>query len=100
MEIFNPKPSFYSVEKSDAEMQSSTVTYNESSIQYNSLIMYGGSDRRQSMAPIFSFIDSIVPNMDIVRTPTTSSGTVTLAAGQSMGLLLALTYPTTTSYTT
>ena len=82
-------PSFDSIEKTDSTFQASTVTYNESSVQYNSSsTQYGGQDNFSGAAP----------SMVLVTTPSTRPGTVTLAAGQPMGLLLALTYPTTTEY--
>ena len=99
MDVLDTKPQFQSVARTRAVFQDSTITYNEAGITYNEpLIAYGGADAVQHIGPNLQLAWNPVPQMQIVRTPTTVAGTVTLYAGMPMGLLLALTYPTTTTY--
>jgi len=97
--VINITPVFDSIEKSNATFQTNTFAYNDGTIAYNSSLPYGGRDTVQSVAYIFGVAETI-PHLLFVEEATTFSlpGTVTLQAGQSMGLLLAITYPTTTSY--
>ena len=57
------KPSM-SVERSLAQFQDSTLTYNESGITYNQAsITYGGSDQVQSLGKTPSFVIQNKPNV-------------------------------------
>lgn len=63
--------------------------------------LWGGFDPRQILGPTLA-IDTKRPTLRDIgyTTVANTSGTVTLYAGMPMGLLMALTYDTTTSYTT
>ena len=85
------------VGQSDASLSEQNITYNQSGISYNEgTVMYGGLAGQTDKPPIMQLFTHQKPNIifsDFSGT-TSSGGTVILYAGMSMGLLLALTYPT------
>lgn len=62
MNIFDPVPSFESIERTQAVFQESTVTYNQAGLTYNDISsVYGGSDSKQSPGPSMDMITNSIP---------------------------------------
>ena len=114
------KPKLDYIERSQSTFGTTSITYNDTVTQYSSSSdIYAGSDRIQGAAPMLQVINEeksklltegvgeLVPSLKRIRDEKPSLrvvddasmvGTVTLYAGMPMGLLLTVTYPTTTSY--
>lgn len=84
------------VGQSEASLSEQNITYNHSGISYNEgTVMYGGLAGQTDAPPIMQLFTQQKPNIIFSDfSGTTTGGTVILYAGMSMGLLLALTYPT------
>lgn len=97
MDVKDVKPSFTSVARTEAVFQDSVITYNEPGYTYNEVGgVYGGADNVQQIGPNIQLAWNPVPQMDVVRTPTTNPTPVTrtLYRGMPMapGFFLYITY--------
>lgn len=60
--LFDPKPQFEKVARTQAVFQDSTITYNEPGYTYNELGgVYGGSDRTQDAGPNMDNVINSIP---------------------------------------
>lgn len=97
--LSNPKPSIIGIQKTSAIFQADSITYSQAGIKYSQAgLFWGGSDKKGGVGPTMLGVQTVKPNNIGANTfPMPKTFTITLQAGQPMGLLWALTYPTTTT---